>query len=144
MPDLLLAAEVLVGVLFGLVAVFLGAVFLRRRAIARGRLLTLCGLRRPPAPWRMGLVRYGSGQLEWYPLGGLTIRPKYRWRQRLLELTPPGPVADGTGLDALPDPVVVACRYQGERFELAVAEPAYRALRSWAEASPPGAASTVT
>lgn len=144
MPDLLVVAELLVGVLLGLVLGFLALVFLRRRTIARGRLLTVCGLRRARAPWRMGLMRYGSGQLEWYPLGGLTVRPKYRWKQRLLELAGPVPVTDAAGLEALFDPVSVACRYQGERFELALTEPAYTALRSWAEAAPPGATSAVT
>jgi len=144
MPDLLLSFEVAVGIVLGLALGFLAFVFLRRRTIARGRVLTMCGLRRPATTWRMGLMRYGTGQLEWYSLGGLTIRPKYRWEQRVLELGAPAPVSVGQGLDVLTDPVAVTCRHQGDSFQLALSEAAYTALRSWLEAAPPGAASTVT
>lgn len=144
MPDLLVSVELAVGILLGLGLAFLALVFLRRRMIARGRVLTMCGLRRTSSSWRMGLVRYGVGQLEWFSLDGLTIRPKYRWEQRVLELSPPARVSLGNGLDVLTDPVAVTCRHQGDRFQLALSEAAYTALRSWLEAAPPGATSTVT
>ncbi|MGB8384764.1 MAG: DUF2550 domain-containing protein [Dermatophilaceae bacterium] len=144
MPDLLVSVELAVGILLGLGLGFIALVFLRRRTIARGRVLTMCGLRQASTGWRMGLVRYGVGQLEWYALGGLTIRPKYRWEQRVLELGSPAPASLGEGLDVLSDPVAVTCRYQGSTFQLALSEAAYTALRSWLEAAPPGAASTVT
>jgi hypothetical protein len=144
MPDLLLSFEVAAGIVLGLALGFVGLVFLRRRSIARGRVLTMCGLRRATSSWRMGLMRYGVGQLEWYSLGGLTIRPKHRWEQRVLELGAPARVGTGQGLDVLTDPVVVTCRHQGDPFELALSEAAYTALRSWLEAAPPGTASTLT
>ena len=62
----------------------------------------------------------------------------------MLELGSPAPVRLGEGLDGLADPVAVTCRYQGSTFQLAVSEAAYTALRAWLEATPPGAASTVT
>lgn len=144
MPDLLLSLEIAVGILLGLGLAFLGLVFLRRRAIARGRLLTMCGLRRPRGNWRLGLLRYGSGQLEWFALDGVTVRPKYRWDQQRFELGVPVHAASGEGLDGLTDAIAVGCKHQGEAFEMAMTEPAYMALRSWVEASPPGAASAVT
>lgn len=144
MPDLLVSVELAVGILLGLGLAFVALVFLRRRLIARGRVLTMCGLRKASTGWRMGLVRYGVGQLEWYALGGLTIKPKYRWEQRVLELGSPVTVGLGDGLDVLTDPIAVTCRHQGDSFQLAVSEAAYTALRSWLEAAPPGAASTLT
>ena len=43
----------------------------------------------------------------------------------------------------MPDAVPVPCSVHGERFELALTPGAYTALRSWAEASPPGSTANV-
>jgi hypothetical protein len=37
----------------------------------------------------------------------------------------------------------VPCSHHGRRFELALTPGAYTALRSWAEAAPPGSAANV-
>jgi hypothetical protein len=113
--------------------------FLRRRYIAKGLPLTLCGLRRSEGDrWRLGLIRFGDNALEWYALGGVSVRPKHRWlRQRLL-LDAPEMLHGGESIPLLPDASRVPCSDGDHRFQLALQGPAYTALRSWQEASPPG------
>ena len=36
--------------------------------------------------WRYGLSRYGSSQVEWFPLGGLRVRPARRWDRPAVEI----------------------------------------------------------
>jgi hypothetical protein len=141
---LLFSLEITVGILLAVALAILGLVFLRRRAIARKGLLTMCGVRRQRGTWRLGLLRYGRGQLEWFALDGVSVRPKYCWIQQRMELGVPVQAAAGQGLDGLGDAIAVGCRHEGDTFELAMTEGAYMALRSWLEAAPPGAASAVT
>lgn len=145
MADLLTSLEVAVGVVLGLGLAVLALLFVRRRTIGRGRLLTLCGFRWPQrARWRMGLLGFAAGELEWYPLGGLTVRPKFRWHRAAFDLGAPTPPESHAGLDGLEQPVVVPCHHGDEAFDLALPGAAYTALRAWLEAGPPQAAGSVT
>ncbi len=144
MADLLSYLEVAIGVLVGLGLGFLVLLFVRRRTIGRGRLLTLSGIRFPARPrWRMGLVGFGSGEIQWYTLSGLTLRPRFRWARAGLELGAPRRSASEAGLDGLEDAVVVPCRHHGTDFDLALPAAAYTALRSWVESGPPRSAGSV-
>ncbi len=139
MPSVLAYVEFAVGTLVGLVIALLAVVFVRRRTIARGKILTVCGVRRSGAArWRLGLVRFGTERLEWYSLGGLSLRPKFHWERTGLDLEAPSPLVGEQRIDELPEGMRVPCRYAGESFELALQMPAYMALRSWLEAAPPG------
>jgi hypothetical protein len=144
MPTALGTFEVVVGVLvFGGLA-FLGATYARRRTISRSRLLILCGWRQEPADsWRLGHVRLGSQRLEWFALIGFSTRPRYFWDRAQLDLDPPQDLHSGDVIDLLPDAAPVRCTYGSRTFELALTPNAYTALRSWAEASPPGSAANV-
>ena len=97
MPSALVSTEIVVGTLIVVAVLVLATTFLRRRYIARGLPLTLCGMRRPASDrWRLGLIRFGDNALEWYTLGGVSVRPRHRWlRQRLL-LDAPEPLAAAT------------------------------------------------
>jgi len=138
--ELWLTSELLVGGCLFIVVFMLGAVFIRRRVIARGKPLTVCALREPGnGRWRFGLVRYGTTELEWFRLAGISLRPARRWERALLVF--------GTGrfLEVGDRPeiliggaITVDCRYREARFEMALAQAPYTALRSWLEASPPG------
>ena len=140
MRELWLTSELLVGGCLFIVVFMLGAVFIRRRVIARGKPLTVCALREPGnGRWRFGLVRYGTTELEWFRLAGISLRPARRWERALLVF--------GTGrfLEVGDRPeiliggaITVDCRYREARFEMALAQAPYTALRSWLEASPPG------
>lgn len=144
MPTALVSVEVLVGVLVLLVAVALTVVFVRRRSIARGQVLTLCGLRRPGATrWRLGLLRLGTTRLEWFPLIGITLRSAHDWERLALDVDAPTELEGADRLDLLPDAVGVRCYYGAVEFDLALQPPHYTALRSWLEAAPPGSRANV-
>lgn len=144
MPSALGVLEVVVGgvVLLGLA--FLGATYARRRTISRGRLLILCGWRhRAGDGWRLGHLRLGSAQLEWFSLLGVSTRPQHAWDRALLDLEPPQELHGSDLIDMLPDAAPVQCTYGSDTFELGLTPNAYTALRSWAEASPPGSTANV-
>jgi len=138
--ELWLTSELLVGGCLFIVVVVLGSVFVRRRLIARGKPLTVCALREPGDDrWRFGLARYGTTGLEWFKLAGISVRPARRWERALLVFGSSQPLADGERPEILiPGALRVDCTYRGARFELALAQAPYTALRSWLEASPPG------
>ncbi|MEW1954018.1 DUF2550 domain-containing protein [Terrabacter sp. NPDC080008] len=139
MPSALISTEIVIGTLLVVAVVVLATTYLRRRYIAKGLPLTLCGLRRSDTDrWRLGLIRFGDNALEWYTLGGVSLRPRGRWlRQRLL-LEAPELLQGADALPLLPGASRVPCSDGDQRFELALQGPAYTALRSWQEASPPG------
>ena len=141
MRQLLFSSELLVGVCVLAVVLYLGWTFARRRLIAHGEPLTLCAIRdtAPQASWRFGLARYASGRFEWFPLGGLRVRPSRRWDRTRLEIGAPHPLDPRETPTALIKGAVgVGCIHELERFDLALAPGPYTALRSWLEASPPG------
>jgi hypothetical protein len=138
-PSVLVSTEIVIGTLLVVAVVVLATTYLRRRYIAKGLPLTLCGMRRSESDrWRLGLIRFGDNALEWYALGGVSVRPKHRWlRQRLL-LDAPDPLRGSESIPLLPDASRVPCSDGDSEFELALQGPAYTALRSWQEAAPPG------
>ena len=140
MDGLLLTSELLVGSALFVVLIALGAVFTRRRLIARGKPLTVCALRESDDPrWRFGLARYGTTGLEWFTLAGLSLRPARQWERTVLDIGAGQPLEHGERPEILiPAAMRVDCRYGEATFELAIAGAPYTALRSWLEASPPG------
>ena len=140
MPDLLLTSELLVGGALFIVMAVLGAVFTRRRLIAHGKPLTVCALREPGDPrWRFGLARYSTTGLEWFTLAGLSLRPARQWDRGLLDIGAGQRLEPGERPEILITAAMrVECRYRQSRFEIALAQAPYTALRSWLEAAPPG------
>jgi hypothetical protein len=130
----------LVGGALFIVAAVLGAVFTRRRLIARGEPLMVCALREQgDRRWRFGLARYGTTGLEWFTLLGLSLRPARHWERGLLNIRASRPLEPGERPEILiPGAMRVECRYRRTPFETALARAPYAALRSWLEASPPG------
>ena len=139
MHGLLLPTEWLVAALAATVAVLVGLTFVRRRTIARGEPLVVCAVREDGASrWNVGLARYGASGLDWFTLGGMSLRPSRHWQRTRLEIGPPRLLAPEDQLAVLPDAVAVACRCNDVAFDLALSPGPYTALRSWLEASPPG------
>jgi len=138
--ELWLTSELLAGGCLIAVIFVLGFIFVRRRVIARGKPLTVCALREMrDGRWRFGLVRYGTAGLDWFTLAGISPRPARRWERTLLEFGMSQPLAAGERPEILiPDALRVDCTYRDARFEIALAQDSYTALRSWLEASPPG------
>lgn len=139
MPSALVSIEIAIGTLLVLVLLVLGAVWFRRRYIAKGLQLTLCGTR-PSSDerWRVGLIRFGDNALEWYSLGGVSLRPRHRWQRQSLQLETPVLLVGADSIALLPDAYRVPASVNGRGFELALQGSAYTALRSWQEAAPPG------
>ena len=134
MPSALISTEIVIGTLILIAGLVLATTFLRRRYIAGGLPLTLCAMR--PAGtdrWRLGHIRFGDNALEWFALGGVSLRP----RQRLL-LDAPVHLGGSNAIPVLPDAYRVPCTDGDDDFELALQGPDYTALRSWQEAAPPG------
>jgi hypothetical protein len=138
--ELWLTSELLVGGCLFLALFVLGAVFARRRLIARGKPLTVSALREADGGrWRFGLLRYGTNHLEWFSLTGVSLRPARRWERTLLEFGAGRPLETGERPEVLiSGAITVECSYRDARFEIALAQASYTALRSWLEASPPG------
>ena len=139
MPSALVSTEIVVGTLLVIVAAVLAVTYLRRRYIAGGLPLTLCGLRDNSGDrWRVGLLRLGDGALEWYSLGGLSLRARRRWQRQTLLLEAPTVLGRGDSPSLLPGASGVACTDGEQAFQLALQRPDYMAVRSWQEAAPPG------
>lgn len=138
MPSLLVSIEIIIGALLLVVIFILAGTYLRRRYIADGKPMPLCAYRPDGgARWRMGLLKFGDTSLEWYSLGGFSLRPNQAWSRSALLIEAPRRISsDGGGL--FPDGVQVEIRSETGTFELTVPQSAYTALRSWQEASPPG------
>jgi hypothetical protein len=144
MPTALVSLEIVVGVLAVVGLAFLAGTYARRRTISRGRLLILCGWRqRPGDSWRLGHLRLESTRLEWFRLFGVSTRPQHCWERAVLDLDPPQDIRRDDVVDLMPDAAPVRCTYGTQTFELALTPHAYTALRSWAEAAPPGSTANV-
>lgn len=139
MRSALVSTEVVVAALLFMVALVLVVTYARRRYIAHGLPLTVCAMRGEGARrWRLGLVRFGDNALEWFTLGGVSLRPRRRWPRQTLSLERPEPLPAGESITVIPGAQRVPCRSGAEHFELALSHPDYTVLRSWQEAAPPG------
>ena len=129
--------EIIVGALALLAVLALAYIFVRRRLLSSGAPLMLCALRLPGrTSYRLGLLRFSGPSLEWFTLIGPSPRPVRSWERPRLELGPPEVAQEP--ISGLPDAVTVECHYEDEQFRIALAPPAYTAMRSWLESSPPG------
>lgn len=139
MPSALVNTEIVIGTLLVVVLVVLAATWFRRRYIAKGLQLTLCGTR-PTGDdrWRVGLIRFGDNALEWYSLGGVSLRAKHTWPRQTLRLDAPVMLIGTDSIPVLPDAYKVQASVGSRSFELGLQASAYTALRSWQEAAPPG------
>lgn len=126
-----------------LLAGFLGIVlwlvllWLRRRSIAALGPVSPCAVRLPGSPrWRLGLLRLGQEELDWFSVAGVTRHPAMSWQRCGLEISTP---LQGTvsipGLDAAV--AVDLSDGTGPVAELAVEPKIYPAVRSWLESGPP-------
>lgn len=139
MPSAIVFLEVVLGVLITLTVLAVVGTFVRRRVIAGGTALTVCGLRSSQnRRWRLGLMRYGPDALEWFLLGGFSVRPRYRWDRSAMLLEAPRDLGRSESVSLIPSAVAVAVTMPQNAFELAMSAPAYTALRAWQEAAPPG------
>ena len=143
MDEVILTTEIVLGVVFLLIAAFLIITLVRRRLIAGGSSPSLCTVRIEGERWSGGLLKQTPRTLEWYPLFGLMPRPRHVWRRGSLD------VEDAKQADAHPAsraigivaPIhatfVVDDPGSARTFEVMLPSGAYTALRAWLEAAPP-------
>ena len=133
----LVTSEIVAGMLVLLAVSILAFIFIRRRLLAASSLLMLCGLRAHGAKsYRLGLMRFSEGRLEWFTLVGPSMRPRRVWERARLEPEAPGKPHEV--ISGMPDAVEVTCHYGTDTFQLALSLVAYTAMRSWLESAPPG------
>jgi hypothetical protein len=123
-----------------LAALFLGGVAIRRRLLRhRGGTVDL-SLRlrewRRGYGWALGVGRYDGDQLLWYRLLSLAPRPRRTLPREGLTLERRRTPERTEALNLMPGAVVVECRSDGGRVELAMSDAAYPGFLSWLEAAP--------
>ena len=116
----------------------------RRTLIERGGGSVECGLRHAgDRRWRLGLAAYQPGELCWYPVFGLRLRPGEVYARHALSVVSRRP-ADPVEVTSIGSgTVVVECDTgtAAARVELALSEDALTGFLAWLEAAPPGPAS---
>jgi Protein of unknown function (DUF2550) len=112
----------------------------RRTLIERGGSVE-CGLRHAGDPrWRLGLAAYQPGELCWYPVFGLRLRPGEVYARHALSVVSRRPADPVEATSIGSDTVVVECDtgQTAPRVELALSEDALTGFLAWLEAAPPG------
>ncbi|MBG6184579.1 hypothetical protein IWX65_002555 [Arthrobacter sp. CAN_A214] len=127
---------VILGAVFGLVVLAIGAFLLRRYQLGR-RLGTFdASIRLPPKGWRMGVCRYTDLHLEWLSLLSLSPLPRYRYLRSSIELQGWRQPTEAETVRIQPRAVIVTLKYEDQEFELAMKYESYSGLSSWIEAGP--------
>jgi Protein of unknown function (DUF2550) len=115
----------------------------RRTLIERGGSVD-CGLRHAgDRRWRLGLAAYQPGELCWYPVFGLRLRPGEVYARHALSVVSRRPADPVEATSIGSGTVVVECDtgQPAARVELALSEDALTGFLAWLEAAPPGPAS---
>ena len=129
--------ELLLGMLLLGALCVLAFVWFRRRIIAGGKPLMLCAVRTPADPmWRLGLLRFGGRQLDWFTMIGPSLRPDQTWDRHELTLAAPTVTADVIPL--LGESLTASATNGGRSFEIAMHSSGLTAMRAWMESQPPG------
>lgn len=140
-------ALLLCGVLVALVCGALFAFGLRRRMIQRAGGTFDCSMRwTVPAPdaeatgkgWSYGVARYNGDHLEWFRVFSYAPRPKRVLERDAIEVVERRRPRGEEELALLSDALVLTCRHDGHRLELAMSEDALTGFLAWLEAAPPG------
>lgn len=134
------------GLLVLLVALFLVALALRQRWLARLGATFECSLRNqasaPSTGWALGAARYNQSSLEWFRFFSLALRPRLaipRSAVRVLETRHPE-LVEAVALGAHRRVIRVETVGGDPRpeWELAMSQESLTGLLSWLEAAPPG------
>ena len=135
--ELLETIELVLGLLLLIALLAVAFVWLRRRFIAGDKPLMLCAVRTPAEPaWRLGLLRFGSKQLDWFTMMGPSLRPARTWERVDLVLEAPRPPSDVVPI--LGESLTATATSGDAPFEIAMAPAGLTAIRAWMESQPPG------
>lgn len=124
-----------------LLALALGALFLRRRILQRHGGFDLC-LRTGRAAWSdgwvFGIARYRGDVLEWFRTFSYGTRVRRVLPRRDLTVVGRRTPDPEEAYDLPAGHVVLVWEVNGERIEVSMAEAASMAFLAWLEAAPPG------
>lgn len=110
---------------------------LRRHRIARGGVILPAALRSESEPqWRTGQLRLTAARMEWFTLIGLGSKPARSWPRADVELGAAQPASEE--VPGIPSALRVRVNDADGCCELALQDSTSKALRAWAESSPPG------
>ncbi|WP_240135031.1 DUF2550 domain-containing protein [Streptomyces sp. MUM 178J] len=134
------------GLVIALVVVGLFVFGLRRRLIQRSGGTFDCSLRwnvpeEPDASgkgWIYGVARYNGDRVEWFRVFSYAPRPRHFLERASVEVVARRTPEGEEELALLSDAVVLECRHDDTRLELAMSEDALTGFLAWLEAAPPG------
>ncbi len=132
MGDLLIPLEIAAGIAVVALLVFLSLMVRRLMLYRRPGTFDL-SIRPVGAVWSVGVARFGSTQLDFYPFFSLAPGPSRVFERERLRI-----VGRRESVGVMSSTVVVRCRFDGEEIDLAMSESAYFGLSTWTEAAPPG------
>ncbi len=120
------------------IALWLVLLWLRRRSLAAHGPVSPCAVRLPGSSrWRLGLLRLGAHELDWFSVAGLRARPTMSWSRRGLDISTPSP--DAVSIPGLDRAVSIELTRGPDHLAYLALEPKiYPAVRSWLESAPPG------
>lgn len=121
-----------------IIALWLVLLWLRRRSLAAHGPVSPCAVRLPGSSrWRLGLLRLGAHDLDWFSVTGLRARPTMSWSRRGLDISTPAP--DAVTIPGLDRALSIELTRGPEHLAYLALEPKiYPAVRSWLESAPPG------
>jgi hypothetical protein len=122
------------GIVLLLGCLYLGAVFVRRRLIARAGGVVEMSLH--TRHWRHGFARYEGAHLSWFRTFSLSPRAARELPRGDLRVVERREPHGAEALALVHDAVVLTCQAAGETVELAVPPAALLGLLSWLEAAP--------
>ncbi len=132
----------ILGALFVIALVAVGALAIRRRLLTRRGGTFDCSLRLRSGShgkgWTLGVGRYSDDIVEWYRVFSYSPRPRRVFGRRDLEIIERRAPQGAETYALLAGAVVVRCR-DGDGFvELAMGNDALTGFLSWLESAPPG------
>ena len=130
------------GILLVLVVLYVLALMIRRRVLARhgGTFELSYRVRadRPGRGWVLGIGRYSGETLEWFRVFSLSPRAKRRWQRATMSYISSREPQGDEQVRLYPDHVVVTCDASGRLVELAMSPASLTGFQAWLESRPPG------
>ncbi len=130
------------GLLLGLAALLVVALFVRRRVLSRhGGTFELSHRVRPGQAgrgWVLGLGRYHADSLQWFRIFSLAPRAKRVWSREDLSIVSSRQPNGAEAAALYGGHVVVECRLRGVDLLLAMSPESLTGFQAWLEAVPPG------
>lgn len=133
----------LVAIVLVVCVVLMSSVVLRRRLLLRGGAVDMSlrlRVRAGGGGWAMGVGRYSAGELQWFRLFGLSVRPSRVLARDQIQVAAQRYPERSESWSVPSDAMIVVIRPESDAgpVSLAMDPSAITGLLSWLEAAPPG------